>query len=53
LEPTNQIKHGRQIPIHRHHRRRKLPRCSLPRGFSDAASVHLPRACAWQAFENP
>jgi hypothetical protein len=53
LEPTNQIKHRRQIPIDRHHRRRELPRGFLPRGFSDACLQAPPRACAWQASENP
>ena len=53
LQPTNQIKHRRQIPIDRHHRRRELPRGFLPRGFSDACRRASPRACAWQASENP
>ena len=53
LEPTNQIKHRRQIPVDRHHRRRELPRGFLPRGFSDAYLSTSTRACAWQASENP
>ena len=43
------IKPRRQIPIDRHHRRRKLPRGFLPRGFSDACLRTSPHACDWQA----
>jgi hypothetical protein len=33
--------------------RRELPRGFLPRGFSDACLHAAPRACVWQASENP
>jgi hypothetical protein len=31
----------------------ELPRGFLPRGFSDACRSASPRACTWQASENP
>jgi len=39
LEPTNQIKHRRQIPIARHHRRREPPAVSSLEAFRTPASV--------------